>query len=170
MGFTGSAGFRVVGATRLVRGTRLRGGSSVGRIRLSHVGSGPRRSVGTTSAAGVLLCPGDAAPGPARSGDVRHLDVDGHDLVDAHFVVREIERFVADLQAVGVADERTAHRAAAVVEDVVVPRQHVLAQLDVSREAGVGELLVGLRDGGVVGVVLRLLLAAVLLHREQQRE
>jgi len=105
-----------------------------------------------------------------RFGDVDDVDVDVFDLVDADLVVGALERLVAADEVLAVADERRAHRAAAVVDDVVVAAQHVLAEFEVPGERPRGQRFVDVGHRCVFGVVLALGFAALFPHREQQRE
>jgi len=97
-------------------------------------------------------------------GDARDVHRRLQHLVEAHLVVRALEGLVAGDQLLAGADERGAHRATTVVDDVVIAGENVLGELDVARELRVRERLVGLRERRFVRVVLRLRLAAPLLH------
>jgi hypothetical protein len=103
-------------------------------------------------------------------GHVGHFEVHVGDLVDADLVGGALEGFVAGHDLLARADERDAHRAPAVVRDVVVAAQDVLAQLDVAREAPVREGRIDLGQGRVVRVVLRSRVATLLLHAEHERK
>jgi len=105
-----------------------------------------------------------------RSGKLTDVEVDRVDRVDADLVVGEFERVGPGFEPACVPDVRGRHRRSAGVHHVVVPREHVLGELDVSREPTLRELAVGGRQRRVVRVVLRPRLAAPLLHSKQHRQ
>ena len=98
------------------------------------------------------------------------IEVDLVHGVDSDLVVGKREGVLARLEPPSVPDECSRHRLAGRVDDVVIPGQHVLRELDVPGEPAIRERLIGVSKRRVLGVVLRPLTPAALAHREQHRK
>jgi hypothetical protein len=90
-------------------------------------------------------------------GEVDHVDIGGVHVVDADLVVCALKSLLVGQQLAIVADKGNAHRATAVVDNVVITRKHVLGKLDITGEVTVRKRGIGVGDCRFVCVILGLL-------------